>query len=216
MLRQCSTGRKAKECSLTSFQEGCGRMKKKSTRLLPYEQKRVLCSAFSSIVRGETVLMLSTCARFTVAGMNTGLDGRDRSGGGTLHGCRDETAGRRTRLSLKSKSKGIRRRRQTERLQHARMPFFISQAFLGERERGFFGSQRTFSRICPVPFPQLRQPCSRRRHMPFYFPHSFLGRAREGALWLAKNPLSHFLFFFFPAFSFPFTSRPPAHPAPGQ
>ena len=53
------------------FQKGCGRMKKKSTRLLPYEQKRVLCSEFSSVVRGETVLMLSTCARFTVAGRNS-------------------------------------------------------------------------------------------------------------------------------------------------
>ena len=50
------------------FQKGCGRMKKKSTRLLRYAQKRVLCSEFSSVVRGETVLMLSTCARFTVAG----------------------------------------------------------------------------------------------------------------------------------------------------
>ena len=65
-------------------------MKKKSIRLLPYEQKRVLHSEFSSVVRGETVLMLSTCARSTVAGINTGLDGRDRSGGGTLHGCRDK------------------------------------------------------------------------------------------------------------------------------
>ena len=63
--------RMSKECSLTPFQKGCGRMKKKSTRLLPYEQKRVLCSEFSSVVRGKTVLMLSTCAHFTVAGINS-------------------------------------------------------------------------------------------------------------------------------------------------
>ena len=185
-------------------------MKKKSTRLLSYEQKRVLCSEFSSVARGETVLMLSTCARSTVAGMNTGLDGRDRSGGGTLHGCRDETAGRRTRLSLKSESKGIRRRRQTERLQHARMPFFISHhSFLGRAREGVLWLTKNLlshlSRSVPPAPPTLLAP---QTHALLFSSHSFLVRAREGVLWLAKNPPLAFSLFLFSRLQFPIHAPP--------